>query len=342
MSDLSNRLGHYAPYINFMQRSELDQQSGQLLPAEVNNANTNAVDFNTKLPITLVQITGVARRITTPNQNFQLYQSADILSGLHGQGEPLYFLILGQPSQTRIFFGTVDDGNLSESIQTLLRSQYPGVQLQPKQNEQQDISDIRQFLIDCQVAGILTGIPVPNQDQDRQLLGSQIDRLIRGMAGTKWAFFVIAEPVDESDVIEQKLAFYNEQNRLEQEEGFRDFRESRVSTIAGYYNQMLQDKHAILDSCLFDGGWSVQTYLASPNQNTYNRLKALVKSTFSGDISKGVRLRVTDAPNLSRKIASFSPVRASRPPAPSVELSIFEKKIQQVLNLNVLPLSSLH
>ena len=121
---------------------------------------------------------------------------------------------------------------------------------------------------------------------------------------------VIAEPKEESEVIEQKLAYYNEQNRLEQEEGFREFRESRISTIAGYYDQLLKEKHFILDSCLYDGGWVVQTYLCALEDHTFRRLKALVKSTFSSDVSKGVRLRVIDAPDMGEKIASFSPVSA--------------------------------
>lgn len=333
MNELSNRLGHYTPYINYMQRSELDQHSSQLLPHELDHANKTAVDLNLNLPISLVRVTGVARQKRNPNQNIQYYRSADIIAGLHGQREPLYFLILGEISQTRLFIGSIAEKNMTESIQTLLRSQYPGVQLHPSEGGQDTQSEIRQFLANCTFSGILTGVPVPYQDQDHPASGNQIDRMIRGMTGTSWAFLVIAEPKDESHIIEQKLALYNEQNRLEQEEGFRDFRESRISTIAAYYHQMLEEKHDILDSCLFDGGWSVQTYLASPDLNTYNRLKALVKSTFSGDVSKGVRLRVTDSPQLSKKIASFSPVLAPRPLPPSNELRINESNTSKYMTL---------
>jgi hypothetical protein len=317
---LNARLGRYAPYIDYLQRAELDHQSGQLQPDEIRGANATAVDLTNSLPVTLCQIAGAARLPARKGEAGLLYRSADVLAGLHGQGEPLYFLILGRHQRTELYLGSTAGSEMAASIQTLLESQYPGVKMTPTGSEAETQRSVRSFLAGCGHAGILTGLPVALPAEDQPLLGTQLDRLIRGMAGAHWAYLVIAEPQDEAHIIEQKLAYFNEQNRLEQEEGFREFRESRASTIAGYYLQMLQEKHMILDSCLFDGGWQVQTYLAAPEARAYQRLKALVKSTFSGDVSKGVRLRVSDAPEVGKKMASFSPIFAPRPNPPTNEL----------------------
>jgi DNA helicase HerA-like ATPase len=334
MSDpLTTRLGRYAPYIDYNQRAELDQQSGRLLPEEIHGAVATVVHPETALPITLLQIVGAARLPTRPGEAGRLYRSADVLAGLHGQGEPLYFLIIGRQHHTELYLGSSAGGETRTSLQTLLESEYPGVQIANPNTEAEPLPAVRQFLTSCRHAGILTGVPVAMPGEDRPLVGTQLDRLIRGMSGTNWAYLVIAEPRDEAHIIELKLAYFNEQNRLEQEEGFREFRESRASTIAGYYLQMLSQKHLILDSCLFDGGWDVQTYLAAPEAGTYQRLKALVKSTFSGDVSKGVRLRVTDAPDLGLKMASFSPVFAPRPNPPTNELRTSGRNNSKYLTL---------
>jgi len=332
MDKLDARLGRYAPYIEYLQRSELDHQSGRLLEEEIRSASATIVAINSILPIRLWQIAGVARQPTRSDPKSKFYLSEDVLAGLHGQGEPLYFLILSQQHHVRLYFGSTDQEGMDTSIQTLLESQYPGVQLL-KADPQQELQNIRTFLIQCRHTGILTGIPVAQPEEGQFMMGSQIDRLIRGMAGTKWAFLVIAEPKDESLIIEQKLAYYNEQNRLDQEEGFREFRESRISTIAGYYDQLLKEKHLILDNCLYDGGWGVQTYLCAPEEHIFRRLKALVKSTFSSDVSSGVRLRITDASDLGGKIASFSPVLAPRPLPPSNELNLSESNNTKYLTL---------
>lgn len=334
MDKLAARLGHYAPFIDYLQRSELDHQLGRLLPDEIHQANSTVVSLSTPLPIVLLQIAGVSRQPPRPEGKNDFYRSTDVIAGLHGQGEPIYFLIISQQHQVRLYFGSTDQEGLGSSIQALLESQYPGVQLsKPISPEGNDQREIRTFLANCPHAGILTGIPVSIPGEDQHQLGSQIDRLIRGMANTAWAFLVIAEPKDESQIIEQKLAYYNEQNRLEQEEGFREISESRISTIAGYYDQLLKEKHFILDSCLYDGGWSAQTYLCAPEAPTYRRMKALVKSTFSSSVSKGVRLRVIDALDMGRKIASFSPVLAPGPLSPSNELKVSEHNNNKYLTL---------
>ena len=55
MDKLDARLGRYAPYIDYLQRSELDHQGGQILADEIRAAKSNAVSINIELPITLLQ-----------------------------------------------------------------------------------------------------------------------------------------------------------------------------------------------------------------------------------------------------------------------------------------------
>ena len=343
----SSNFSTYTELIGYLQRAELDDQGLQIPENEINAAMRTAFELSTPVPVWLVKVRGVSRlwrtipSRETGNTLGSLYLTKDILAGLNGQDIPLYYCIRGEPKRVHLYIGTMADqpGN-GPIIRAMFNSQYLGVQLWPEQEltrdlsqenqqkvarqweeEQQELQEMRSFLDRCHHIGVMTGVPTPNEG-DQNNIGTQIDRLIRGLYGTEWAFLVLAESEKDTTLLEMQLAVLREQIRVEQEEGLREWRESVGQTVASYYHQLLGMQYQFLEACLYEGGWRVQSYICSPDSATYQRAKALVKSVFSGDFSRVDRIRVLDCPSAGRKAASFSPIVVERRDPPrSSELS---------------------
>jgi DNA helicase HerA-like ATPase len=336
----SGLLGSYTDRIKYLQRAELDDQGLCVSAGEVETALRTALDPGAPLPIWLVEVRGVSRfwRTDQPKDSKASYFTQDILAGLNGQRIPLYFLVRGESKRVRLYVGTLvhEEGS---ALRALFESQYPGGRLWPArdpldahdrderrkveaewQGLQGRLHEVRAFLDGCQHIGVVTGVPTPNVGGPDSP-GTQIDRLIRGLYGTEWAFLVLAEPEADTALVDMQLALLREEIRVEQEEEIREWRESAGQTVAAYYHHLLEMRHQFLEACLFEGGWWVQSYICSPDKATYQRAKALVKSIFSGDFSRVDRVRVLDCAGAGRKAASFSPILVERPRAPSVELA---------------------
>jgi hypothetical protein len=211
--------------------------------------------------------------------------------------------------------GTLDAGS-SAAVEALFESQYAGCQLQDARG---NLPDIRSFMASCPHVGVVTGMPTPNW-RGHGRTGTQVDRLIRGLYRTRWALLVLAEPVDDSVLVERQIAILREQVRVDQEEAIRERRESAGQTVAEYYFRLLDRQSKFLEYCLSEGGWLVQSYICSPDPADYNKTKALIKCAFSGELSDIDRIRVLDGGAIGLKAASFSWMMAERPPAPSLEL----------------------
>lgn len=337
MVEKTEGLGGYSERIKQLQRSELDEQGMRILDHEVAEAVSKAVDLSTTLPVWLIKVGGISRIQPgkRPGEMDIHYFTKDILAGLNGQGIPIYFLIHGKPRRIDIYAGTLSDlSGAAQSVRSLFNSQYHGCRLWPEKdrgdtNIKSDteaqlrlreaweeagrhLQDVRLFLKSSPHIGVITGIPTPVATEPGSQ-GTQIDRFIRGLYGSEWAYLVLAEPVEEQSIIDNQMRILEEQLRLEQEENIRGWQESSKRTSAMYYHQLLQMRHQFLENCLYEGGWQVQSYICSPDGATYMRAKALIKSIFSGDFSRLDRIRILDCPGAGLRAASFSPIICKRP-----------------------------
>ncbi len=332
----SNMIGDYGNYvlkIGDLQRMELDMQNMRIPDQEIRAGLSTAFDLDKQLPVWLVEVQGISR---TSSQKTALdqskdYPTKDILAGLNGQNVPIYFLLWGRKQQVRIFIGTVEDSEgCNTAVRALFDSQFPGGKLWPEHELSEELSnelmenvekqwkgarenlqEIREFLNGCSNIGVVTGIFTSNAGKS-PTNRTQIDRLIQGLYGEEWAFLVMAEPVSDQTIIDLQLETLQERLRLEQEQGLHERRESAGSSTLSYYYELLQMQHQLYELCLYEGAWQVQSYICSPNQDTYRRGKALVKSVFSGDFARIDRIRVLDCPGAGKKVASFSPIMWER------------------------------
>lgn len=324
-------LGSYAPHIWYLQRTELDDQSLRI------PANEVKASLNTAFPLWLMKVKGVPRFRQTdlPKESQSAYFTKDVLAGLNGQQIPMYFLIRGEAKRVHLYVGTMANNQENgPAIRAVFNSQYPGVQLYPekeltgimdkkeqekikkqRQNMQKELQELHSFMTGCQYFSVVTGVPTPNVGEMNKA-GTQIDRLIRGLYGTKWGLMVLAEPVEDRTLVEMQFALLREQIRVEQEEGIREWRESAGKIVASYYQKLLKMRYQFLENSLFEGGWWVQSYIFSQEPETYQRAKALVKSIFSGDFSRVDRIRMLDCPDAGSRAANFNSIVVERPPSP--------------------------
>lgn len=328
----------YSARIRRIQRAELDDQHLQIPTNEIEASLRTALDLSTTLPFWLVEVQSIARFWQTGHSQEAPppYFSEDILSGLHGQRIPLRFLIRSKSNRVQLYLGAMSDQE-GHAIRSLFKSRYPGSQLWPDKDlsntleqdqrrkavhqweeNRQKLQQIRSFLYDCQHVGVITGLPTPKIGKGESG-GTQLDRLIRGLYGSEWAFLITAQPEEDSSLVETQTAILKEQIKVEQEEGMREWRESAGRTVASSYFQLLEMRHQLLEACLFEGGWWVQSYICALDLAVYQRAKALVKSVFSGGYSRMDRIRVMDCPGAGPKVASFSPIAVDCSLGPSIE-----------------------
>ena len=108
MKSQNDFMGSYAARINYLQRTELDEQSLAIREDEVKRAICTAVDLSSSLPVWLAKFHTIARiqSATNTNESDNDYLTKDILAGLNGLCIPIYFLVYGQKNSIQLFVGT--------------------------------------------------------------------------------------------------------------------------------------------------------------------------------------------------------------------------------------------
>ncbi|NTW21084.1 MAG: ATP-binding protein, partial [Nostocales cyanobacterium W4_Combined_metabat2_030] len=125
------------------------------------------------------------------------------LSACHAPGQySLIFIVTSDGVQNRIYFGvrghssTHNSYQFVENLGNFLQGNWPGTRL--RRCNHQD-SPLVTSLHNMDYAVALTGVP-SLKPGDGQGYPQTLDRLMRGMRGKKFAYLVIAEPVNRTEV----------------------------------------------------------------------------------------------------------------------------------------------
>lgn len=137
----------------------------------------------------------------SPQQPLTALQTA--LSACHAPNKYSFiFLVTSDGNSNRIYFGvrghnaTTTAPVFVDNLRNFLQGNWPGTRLR---NCKSESTSILYSLKGMDYAVALTGIPSLKQG-DQQGYPQTLDRLIRGMQGKKFAYVVIAEPMDKTDV----------------------------------------------------------------------------------------------------------------------------------------------
>ncbi|MFM6452988.1 MAG: hypothetical protein ACKPH7_14400, partial [Planktothrix sp.] len=144
----------------------------------------------------------VGNPIASANQQ-PLIALQTALSACHAPGQySLIFIVTSDGIQNRIYFGvrghssTNNSYEFVENLGNFLQGNWPGTKLRRCNNQE---SPLVTSLHNMDYAVALTGIP-SLKPGDQQGYPQTLDRLMRGMRGKKFAYLVIAEPVNRIEV----------------------------------------------------------------------------------------------------------------------------------------------
>lgn len=278
----------------------------------------------------IVAVRSVPRRVdedgmegTTPHGPM-----TDVLTGLWGLGSSMAFVVTGRPTDVSLYAATFRHAGTDQprrpagaapesSLTALLRGAYPGIDVADAAGR---LSDLRSFLGGLDHAAMLTGTPaVPGRseadDRERDPAGDLgVDRLIRSLYGTTWAYVAVAAPVPPTELGDASDATLNERRQVANaRQSATSSRPSAEVPIAARYDQLLEEFGDELDEGRAVGAWYAVGYLLADEAATVERAEAAAKAVFSGGASKLDPVRVLDVDDPEGCIPGFG-LPAARPP----------------------------
>lgn len=305
-------------HIEYLERNYLDQLHGKL---EEVSQDFLLPDMDS---IGFVKILGISRFWEQYKEKIVSSRllMEDITAGLYGEKMPLIYLIVGEPSKINLFIGTyqikrgdiealqTSDENLSTLI-TSLQSAYPGIDLMEQRGD--DLFLLQDMIKSLNYAGIVMGTPTVKVGTE-EIGVEQIERLIRGLYGSKWGYMVIAMPVDDQDLIKLYNSTLNELRIMADA----TISSAMQSPIAEKYKELLNVFLEKIELGKTQGMWHTAAYFLSQDVRTFNHAKSIIKSVFGGEESRPDPVRVLECHSLKEKIHQFAQITTPVPPPPGL------------------------
>jgi len=286
--------------IQVLERKDLD-----LLPIDVSNYGPGSAPAWGGGQFDFLRIKAISRSLPEKKADVERYMMEDVLSGLHGLKVPFIYLIIGSRLAINIYLGILNKPVPKPSpsffldvLVSSLESTFPDIEVAPLSFDEVD-KNIIQFFQNCRFFGIMTGIPTAKIGVEEQGV-EQIERLIRGVYRQEFGYMVIADPVQDSDVI---YAFDDIANIIRDKSSLikeaRQYTQTSRVTLSGetlnksveYYVELLEILLEKLKLAKAQGMWRTMCYFFSPSPVTTPKMSNLLKTVFSGDKSKPEALR---------------------------------------------------
>jgi hypothetical protein len=218
--------------------------------------------------------------------------TAELLTGLYGYRIPVVFSLEGSTHGIRVCIGTwptnaaidaAQDDMQIAIIGSVLSGLYPVVDLLASPAEWPAWPS----------GGIAVGVPAPPPIDDSDG-AAPIDRVIRSMSGSNWALLVLAQPVSERGIADQREAILNEMRVVMAAAQ----NEAAPSPLTEQYVELLKTALVSAGDGLATGAWRTAIYLVGDHE-TYPRLASAWRSVMSGAKSLPEPVRTFDIPEIS-------------------------------------------
>lgn len=272
----------------------------------------------------------------------------DLITSLYGQRDDFYFLLLGDHNRVGLYVGT-SSGSPTQSLLPLLASSFPGVQVDPTEDAR--IGSRLEKSGFLKFRGVLSGIPpIPRpkgagagqigDDEKRlptealrPLASASLERMIRGLHGSQWGFFLHAIPNAQTETTSALngllAAIQSLQSRMRLQMQKVNQSLTKVSEItqagetksvsveminrkAEYTLTRLEHQVKRFQQIRSEGGWLVDVHFFSPSEQTVMRMEYLLRSVFvSGENHLEPVRTFRCRPAGQRNLPSFSTLLAS-------------------------------
>lgn len=268
-----------------------------------------------------LRVKSISRAIPDKKSDVERYLMEDVLSGLNGLKVPLIYLIIGSRLDVNVYLGILNKTMLQlpstyhlDVLTASLQSTFPDIETESLTPTDVD-KKIIQFFRNCSHFGIMTGIPTAKFGVEEHGI-EQIERLIRGLYRQEFGYMVIADPVNDVDVIEafdDIASVIKEKSSLIKES--RQYTQTSRLTMSGesvnrsvqYYVELLETLLDKLKLAKSQGMWRTMSYFFSPHASTTGKMSNLLKTVFSGEksIPEAIRTTVINGANPSAILSKF-------------------------------------
>jgi hypothetical protein len=267
----------------------------------------------------------------------------DLLASAYGQGLEFLYLLVGQPRDTAVFVGML--GKDAEIVlRTSLTAAFPGILL--SDTAELSLGRILEKAGMFAHRGRLTGIPTrkggapgrpepdrkQGNDKPRQtasvssMVGHQVERILRGLAGEGWGLLVHAVPSPLSQVTNEAYACLDAiaaaasqtKRQLQQvnqtmtqvdprtQSGSTESVSGEIINRQAEYAVMLLERNLQrLDEAKAVGMWEVEMHFFAPKADTLARAQSLVRAVFAGPDSLPQPLRVVACGTSTVRASAF-------------------------------------
>jgi hypothetical protein len=343
----------YKDLIRQLEKAELDRF--ETIGFEVRKApsitldepfdNKGICEFSQKkeksfLGIRALRVEGNGEFVAEKKKISEQYIMEDVITGLYGQKIPFFFGILGDKRRITVTFGVHSTENSKESLdktlssniealETSLKSAFPNIDLAFS-----DPNDIT-FNAERFFCGVMTGIPTAKIGSEVFGL-EQIEKLCRGMFGERWGFLVIAVPMEPMAIIQSfdstneeictkfpSIKITRQRSQAGETRGWTD-----LDSFANYYVNLLKNQLERLRSGKAQGMWTAICWFFSSEMGSFEKLRALLKSTFSGKKSFLEPIRTTPVEIIPNEPSEYFQI---------FFLSIYDKNVTFEKNLTSAP-----
>jgi hypothetical protein len=307
--------------IQVLERRDLDYIDDTIVNSYVKSGSSTAwggAQFE------FLRIKAVSRSLAEKKADVERYMMEDVLSGLNGLKTPFIYLIIGSKTKVNIYLGilnrSVSKSSLPLNLDILsssLQSTFPDIELETLSKDYID-HNIIHFFQKCQHYGIMTGIPTAKIGVEEHGI-EQIERLLRGLYRQDFGYMVIADPVNDIDVID---AFDDIANVIREKSPLikesKQYTQTSRMTMSGetlnrsmqYYVELLETLLEKLRLAKAQGMWRTMTYYFSPTPATNAKMGNLLKTVFSGEESVPEAIRTIALPgtNASALLTKFKQI----------------------------------
>ena len=267
--------------------------------------------------VPFVRVLGLARFWEAADAPDFLQSAEDVVAGLCGQALPLLFLVLGKPRGAQVYLGLEGPGaeaflhtSLVAAFPGIWLAEHPSLQLGSALNDQGAFTHL----------GRLTGIPSRKPGQSpppspgtpvhqhpnlpvSQSTGYQIERLLRGLYGQTWGYFVRAVPVDPAELVRQMEQLFEQLSAVSGHVGWQHSRQAQALQTVGPNQQrseseslnrtvtnyrarrcleLLERQARRLEVGRAQGMWQAEVHFFSPAPATLGQMRTLLGAVFSG------------------------------------------------------------
>ena len=304
--------------ILFTPTGDLRRDISQLLGED---RPTGRPTFEQQLNAQFLRICGITSRSSQRSDKDGSHENPnvmqDILTGLYAEGQPYIYLILSDNNEVKVHLSLPCASN--SHLAKLLCATFRVISLTEIPS-----STLVTSLQNLSYCATMQGIPSPGEAE------GELDRLLFGLFGNRWAYVVMAWPADRERIAATLDCLAQESQRVKNTYLRPSTVELDNNPLAQYYLELLKGAFDQYKIGRTQGCWETRVFLLSESEAVLSHGMALLASIFCHDKSLPSPIRLypclSGEPSIIRPTLLNTPQLSLLTQLPSEEMPGYQKK----------------